>query len=326
MALHTNKSFAPGSKSKGKFTLSNHKAQDAPAKRKRNDSGPSRSSKVATRDSDDGGEDDDLLGEDAAGESNDASEADTEDEIENAREGKSKKTQKRKRRAISPTSFGEALSAFLGDDDDDGAQASAPKKEHPTTREGKTKVTPKTAAHQAPIFSLAPSVRSRISSIQLNAKASRIALEERRRREEQYRVRDLIGGWGKPGERPGQTDEGLAVLGEDSDGGDDASHDAWFRDGGSKGYERRLRKVAQRGVVKLFNAIRAAQSTTDEDLQDKEKTISSSTHAGPLHSRSGQDTVSGKNALGGKSKELADLSKSNFLDMIRSGKGGATRA
>lgn len=93
------------------------------------------------------------------------------------------------------------------------------------------------------------------------------------------------------------------MPGEDSDGEDDASHDAWFREGGSKGYERRLRKVAQRGVVKLFNAIRAAQSTTDEDLQEsKDKTMSSSTHAS-TPSRPGQDTVTGKNALGGKSKE-----------------------
>lgn len=150
---------------------------------------------------------------------------------------------------MSPTSFGEALSAFLGDDEDQSTAEPTPSTSKPAadTSKPKPKAAKHVASNQAPIFSLAPSIRSRISSTQLNAKASRIALDERRKREEQYRVKDLIGGWGKPGERPGQTEEGAAVLGEDSDGEDDASHDAWFRDGGSKGYERRLRKVAQRG-------------------------------------------------------------------------------
>lgn len=63
-------------------------------------------------------------------------------------------------------------------------------------------------------------------------------------------MKDLIGGWGRPGEVPGQSradqERGAARLGEDSDGDDD-DEDGFASQGGSKGYERRLRKVAQRG-------------------------------------------------------------------------------
>ncbi|KAK4122161.1 Rrp15p-domain-containing protein [Parathielavia appendiculata] len=66
--------------------------------------------------------------------------------------------------------------------------------------------------------------------------------------------------------------------------------------------ERRLRKVAQRGVVKLFNAVRAAQAKAAE--------------AERLARREG--------VVGSKRKEekVTEMSRKGFLDLIASGGGG----
>lgn len=161
---------------------------------------------------------------------------------------------------MSPTSFGQALSAFLGDESDGGgASSSLPSSAIPSSssKPASSSAAAQSQTHiqaqtQAPIFSLAPSISSRISSTKLSEKAARVALEERRSREDQFRVRDLIGGWGRPGEKPGQgpaAGAGAAVqgFGEDSDAEEGGEMDEWLREGGSKGFERRLRKVAQRG-------------------------------------------------------------------------------
>ena len=66
--------------------------------------------------------------------------------------------------------------------------------------------------------------------------------------------------------------------------------------------ERRLRKVAQRGVVKLFNAVRAAQVAATEAERGTRK-------AGVI----GMDQREGK---------VNELSKKGFLDLIASGGGG----
>ncbi|PWN18443.1 hypothetical protein BCV69DRAFT_285072 [Microstroma glucosiphilum] len=278
-------------------------------------------------------EEDETLGSAAEDGEDEDGEVGTDEEIENAMErGRSSKTAKRKRRAVSPTSFGQTLSAFLGDESDEGASSSLPSSAVPSTSQKTTSKTPTTQASvqgqsqpQAPIFSLAPSISSRISSTKLSEKAARVALEERRSREDQFRVRDLIGGWGRPGEKPGQSSALTARGGqeaEESDAEDGEKMNEWLREGGSKGFERRLRKVAQRGVVKLFNAIRAAQSTTTDDVEERNKGLTAA--AASSASAGGATAVvrpGSKNALGGKSKELADLSKANFLDLIRSGGG-----
>ena len=90
----------------------------------------------------------------------------------------------------------------------------------------------------ASILSLAPSVRRTANTTTLRAKAARMALEKKREREERAHVRDVIGDWLPPGVLPGQT------IPEDS-----PQMIEWTEQGGAKGYERRLRKVAQRGVV-----------------------------------------------------------------------------
>jgi hypothetical protein len=66
--------------------------------------------------------------------------------------------------------------------------------------------------------------------------------------------------------------------------------------------ERRLRKVAQRGVVKLFNAVRAAQVKAAEAEREARK----------------------EGVIGSKRKEekVSEMSRKGFLDLIASGGGG----
>ncbi|KAK2589581.1 pre-60S ribosomal particles component [Conoideocrella luteorostrata] len=66
--------------------------------------------------------------------------------------------------------------------------------------------------------------------------------------------------------------------------------------------EKKLRKVAQRGVVKLFNAVRAAQVKALEAEKDARK-----------------DGVIGMN---NRESKVNELSKKGFLDLIASGGGG----
>ncbi|KAF7550858.1 hypothetical protein G7Z17_g5448 [Cylindrodendrum hubeiense] len=66
--------------------------------------------------------------------------------------------------------------------------------------------------------------------------------------------------------------------------------------------ERRLRKVAQRGVVKLFNAVRAAQVKAVETEQTTRK--------------------SGVIGMNRREEKVNEMSKKGFLDLIASGGGG----
>lgn len=65
-------------------------------------------------------------------------------------------------------------------------------------------------------------------------------------------------------------------------------------------YEKRLRKVATRGVVKLFNAIRTQQKVTEVAVQnaaDTRKTLASIE----------------------KAKSASTMTKSSFLDLLKTG-------
>lgn len=185
----------------------------------------------------------------------------------------------RKRRAVSPGAFGEALEQLLG------VGATPPGDEQPKGRDG--------------ILSLAPGIRKTVNASTMRAKAARLMLEQRRQREERAHIKDVIGEWGPPGV---QTSEPVYTE----------AMDAWLEQGGAKGYERRLRKTAQRGgtwaeltlVVKLFNAIRAAQSTSEGDI-DKARLMQTTKQARKV------------NALGNKELAVKQLSKSHFLELLR---------
>ncbi|PGH27193.1 hypothetical protein AJ80_01150 [Polytolypa hystricis UAMH7299] len=66
--------------------------------------------------------------------------------------------------------------------------------------------------------------------------------------------------------------------------------------------EKRLRKIAQRGVVKLFNAVRAAQMRGEEIAREERK----------------KRTIVG---MGEREKAVNEVSKQGFLELIN-GKGG----
>lgn len=66
--------------------------------------------------------------------------------------------------------------------------------------------------------------------------------------------------------------------------------------------ERRLRKVAQRGVVKLFNAVRAAQVKAVEAEKSNQK--------------------HGMVGMGRREEKVNEMSKKGFLELIASGGGG----
>ncbi|CBQ67773.1 conserved hypothetical protein [Sporisorium reilianum SRZ2] len=263
----------------------------------------------------------------------DDDEPDTEDEIEAAKGAgsKSKKTAKRKRRATSPTSFGTALEGLLGIAPSTSADAletleeSAEEVEEEET-DVKSKKKAKTAASSskpetsAPaILSLAPHLRRSAQSTTLSARAARIALEQKRRREERCHVKDVIGGWGPPGVLPALEDEDGNVIETYPTAADDAERLQEFASqGGTQSYERKLRKVAQRGVVKLFNAIRAAQTTTEDDLHEAEaKKSAAAAGKTKTGAAAGAAPAAKKAGLASKDARLADLSKSNFLDLIK---------
>ncbi|KAI9308864.1 Rrp15p-domain-containing protein [Cunninghamella echinulata] len=65
-------------------------------------------------------------------------------------------------------------------------------------------------------------------------------------------------------------------------------------------YEKRLRKVATRGVVKLFNAIRTQQKVTEVAVQEATATR-------------------GTQLAKEKAKNVSTMSKSSFLDLLKSG-------
>lgn len=274
-------------------------------------------------------------------------EPDTEDEIEAAKGvgSKSKKTAKRKRRATSPTSFGSALENLLGlpsststatgdaletldESDEDRAAEGAEEDVAEVKKRRKTRAT-KSETQVPAILSLAPHLRRSAQSTSLSARAARIALEQKRRREERCHVKDVIGGWGPPGVLPPLEDEDGNIIPTYSTVGPEEEAERlqeFASQGGSQSYERRLRKVAQRGVVKLFNAIRAAQTTTEDDLDEVEaKKSAAKPAAAKGGAATGGDKVK-KVGLASKDARLADLSKSNFLDLIKKSSKGSSKS
>ena len=335
---------AANPKSKSKMTMSVSAPPKGSAKSHANSKGKgkARAKDHAHGNHNDDDEDDSAAESDYADDdeiSLEGDEPDTDDEIEAAKNGrgKSKKTAKRKRRATSPTSFGLALESLLGtapaepsiaEANDQGASADEAdeqedqhldEEEHTDDKPKpkKLKTAPAPAAQGSTILSLAPHLRRSAQSTKLNARASRIAIEQRRAREERAHVTDLIAGWGPPGELPRSQDDQASKIKIEEDA--DALTE-WLDQGGNQGYERRLRKVAQRGVVKLFNAIRAAQTTTAEELEQAE-----SKGTAGANRKSGIEAKKPVTVLSGKEKRLADLSKSNFLDLIRKGSSGSTK-
>ncbi|KAM4056311.1 rrp15p domain-containing protein [Hirsutella rhossiliensis] len=113
----------------------------------------------------------------------------------------------------------------------------------------------------------------------LEAKARRHLKEQKRRALEKGRVKDV-----------------LLATNSDVTGDPEASTAQVLQT------ERKLREVAKRGVIKMFNAVRAAQVKAAEAERDVKKT-----------------GVIGSNR---REEKVNELSKKGFLDLIASGGGG----
>ena len=113
----------------------------------------------------------------------------------------------------------------------------------------------------------------------LEAKAKKQLRDQKRRAFEKGRVKDVL--VATTNERTGELESTTAEIMET---------------------ERRLRKTAQRGVVKLFNAVRAAQVAGTEAEKGTRK-------AGII-------------GMGRREEKVNELSKKGFLDLIASGGGG----
>ncbi|KAL6849435.1 pre-60S ribosomal particles component [Amphichorda felina] len=113
----------------------------------------------------------------------------------------------------------------------------------------------------------------------LDAKARRQLREQKRRASEKGRVKDVL--VATRDEKTGEFEASTAEIMET---------------------ERRLRKLAQRGVVKLFNAVRAAQVAATDAEKGTRK-------AGVI-------------GMNRREEKVNELTKKGFLDLIASGGGG----
>ncbi|GAA5985073.1 hypothetical protein JCM10908_002513 [Rhodotorula pacifica] len=137
-------------------------------------------------------------------------------------------------------------------------------------------------------------------------------------------VRDVIGGWGPRPPLPFSEWESKAARDfETAKRGGKLSVEEGET---SAEREKRLRKLAQRGVVRLFNAIGAAQGVAgkDKDVEEQEKRRKLAVKVTAKEGGEGEPTISRRpNILGarGKNDALTSLSKASFLDLIRAGTG-----
>ncbi|KDR84896.1 hypothetical protein GALMADRAFT_52697 [Galerina marginata CBS 339.88] len=132
-------------------------------------------------------------------------------------------------------------------------------------------------------LSLKPSIARKRNDEKLESRAKKVLQLEKKEKEDKARIRDVIGGWG------GES-------------------------------ERALRKVAQRGVVRLFNVIQQSQasaSAATEDAKASRGTGKPSLPA-PVMESKGKNKGKNKDNIVGRGKESA-VDKDDFFSMIRSG-------
>ncbi|KAF5355928.1 hypothetical protein D9756_004142 [Leucocoprinus leucothites] len=132
-------------------------------------------------------------------------------------------------------------------------------------------------------LSLKPSIARKHNDEKLEKRARKVLQVEKKEQEDKGRIRDVIGGWG------GES-------------------------------ERGLRKVAQRGVVKLFNAIQQSHTAAAAAEEEAKAGRGSGkpTLAAPSFGKKGKSKGKDKDNIIGREKEQA-VGKDDFFDMIKSG-------
>ncbi|GAA5892383.1 hypothetical protein JCM6882_003656 [Rhodosporidiobolus microsporus] len=181
---------------------------------------------------------------------------------------------------------------------------------------------PSTASNPVPKHA-PPSVATQ----KLERRARSVLRETKAQHFERGHIKDVIGGWGSRPPLPfSQWESESARQFETARRGGRLEDD---ETGAER--EKRLRKLAQRGVVRLFNAIGAAQGVAgkDKEIEEQEKRKKLAVKVGIADGSSAATlnptgTVSRRpNVLGarGKGEALTNLSKASFLDLIRQGTG-----
>ncbi|KAF9481034.1 hypothetical protein BDN70DRAFT_876917 [Pholiota conissans] len=133
-------------------------------------------------------------------------------------------------------------------------------------------------------LSLKPSIARKRNDEKLESRAKKVLQIEKKEKEDKARVKDVIGGWG------GES-------------------------------ERALRKVAQRGVVRLFNVIQQSQASATaatEELKASRGTGKPTLPAPITEAKSGKSKGKNKDNIIGRGKE-STVDKDDFFNMIRSG-------
>ena len=156
-----------------------------------------------------------------------------------------------------------------------------------------------TSVRQDPVLSRSKTAKEAAHSIvdaKLETKARRALRDERKKASEKGRVRDVL-----LGDRPTSSALGSRAG---ADGNGDTLADIGGQDGAETAaqileQERRLRKTAQRGVVKLFNAVRAAQVKGEEAAREAKK--------------------SGVVGVKRREERVREMGKQAFLEMVAGG-------
>ncbi|KAH0590843.1 hypothetical protein J132_00378 [Termitomyces sp. J132] len=133
-------------------------------------------------------------------------------------------------------------------------------------------------------LSLKPSIARRKNDEKLENRAKKVLQIERKEKEDKGRITDVIGGWG------GES-------------------------------ERALRKVAQRGVVKLFNVIQQSQAAATAATEESKATRGTGKPTLPapvINNKTQSKKAKNKDNIIGRGKE-STVGKEDFFDMIRSG-------
>jgi predicted nucleotidyltransferase len=134
-------------------------------------------------------------------------------------------------------------------------------------------------------LSLKPSIARQKNGAKLELKAHKVIQIEKKEKADKGRIRDVIGGWG------GES-------------------------------ERSLRKVAQRGVVKLFNTIQQSQAAAGVAAEQSKglRGTGKPTLPAPLLDKKpkGKQKAKHKDNIIGRGNP-ATIGKDDFFDMIRSG-------
>lgn len=220
-------------------------------------------------------EDDEAATTDAASESEAASDmtaSDSEAELSETSQPQRKRTKRR-----DPDAFANSMAAILS------SKLTTVNRKDPVLARSKDAAT---TAHE-------------LSELRLETKAKRKMRDEKRALNEKGRVRNVLLGDRKrtPGLSESEAEEGM--LSEATESAKPKGQSA----ADIAEQERRLKKTAQRGVVKLFNAVRAAQVKAEEAGRDAKTT----------------------SIIGVKRREekVGEMGRQAFLDLVGTGKVAA---